>query len=667
VSDPGGGSSTADEPTGRAERALLAAGLGVWDWNVVTGELVWSRRIAELHGFDPPEAFDGTLDMFLSRIHGDDLPAVQAAIQQALTRGGSFATEFRVLRPDGSTAWIQGWGEAVVDADGTPLRMTGVGMDATVLRSPRLRVARTLEHLRDGLVMTDLAWVVVYANAAALAFLRLSHDALVGHNFWEVFPTAVGSELWERCHAAMETQEFSTFEGYYGPIDGWFEVRTLPAPDGLTVHFQNINDRRAAEAERAALVSSLERALIRERQSNTIAVALTHTRTVAEVASSFLDYSQTTLDALVGSVALLDEPGGRLRFVALESLPETVAQWMIVPIGERTAVTDCVRSMRPAYHESRSQLFADYPHLRSNVEMAGNAFAHLPLVIEGRVFGALSMSWSKERAFTADDRSFMTTMAALCAQAVDRCVLSERQTRVVETLQRAILPDSLPEIPGAELCARYLPATKGVLLGGDWYDAFTLPDGRLALTIGDVGGHGVPAASVMGQLRNAMRAYTFDGDPPASVLTKLDALVSSSDHGLLVTAVIAIYDPSSGQVVWAGAGHPPPLVQDGLHAGFAAEPAMPLLGTGTTPRYTTRRLVLAEGSLLLLYTDGLVEHRTTTLDRGLETLRREVDGARGEPLDQLCDRIIVATRGALAQEDDLCLLALRRSRADTAR
>ncbi|MFI5042244.1 MAG: PP2C family protein-serine/threonine phosphatase [Acidimicrobiales bacterium] len=315
---------------------------------------------------------------------------------------------------------------------------------------------------------------------------------------------------------------------------------------------------------------------------------------------------------------------------------------------------------RPLFHGSREELLAAYPNLQASVETAGiHAFANLPLVIEQRIIGAISMSWPAERTFTDDDRSFMISIAAMCAQAVDRTLLSERQARVVETLQRAILPESLPSVRGAELCARYLPATRGILVGGDWYDAFVLPDGRLALSIGDVSGHGVPAASVMAQLRNSMRAYTFDGDSPDAVLTKLDVLVSAADHGLLVTTVIAMYDPATGEVVWASAGHPPILTHDGVRTAFAEEPGAPLLGT--SPAYRTGSLRLDEGSLLLLYTDGLVEHRTTTVQRGLDALEAEVQAAQHKPLDELCDHVIVATRGTQTQEDDLCVLALRRT------
>src|SRR5215470_758231 len=106
--------------------------MGVWDWNVVTGELVWDDQIARLHGFEPDD-FDGTLSAFLSRIHPEDEPDVAAGIQEALARGGAFQTEFRVQRPDGTTAWIQGRGRAVLDADGLPVRMLGVGADTTEL------------------------------------------------------------------------------------------------------------------------------------------------------------------------------------------------------------------------------------------------------------------------------------------------------------------------------------------------------------------------------------------------------------------------------------------------------------------------------------------------------------------------------------------------------
>ena len=193
--DTGGADGPRDDPEGRARRALdalAAAEMGVWTWEPESGQLIWDDQIARLHGFDP-EDFDGTLAAFVARIHPDDEPHLSAAIQRARATGGAFVVEFRVLRPDGTTAWIQGRGQAVMDADGTCVRVVGVDADTTLLRTTREQVGRTLEHIYDGVVIIDRQWQILYANAAALAILRRNADEFLGRRIEDVFTDVAGS------------------------------------------------------------------------------------------------------------------------------------------------------------------------------------------------------------------------------------------------------------------------------------------------------------------------------------------------------------------------------------------------------------------------------------------------------------------------------------------
>jgi anti-sigma regulatory factor (Ser/Thr protein kinase) len=230
---------------------------------------------------------------------------------------------------------------------------------------------------------------------------------------------------------------------------------------------------------------------------------------------------------------------------------------------------------------------------------------------------------------------------------------------VAETLQRSLLPERLPEVAGLVAASRYLPG-EGEAIGGDWYDVVPLADGRCALAMGDVVSRGVRAASVMGQLRNALRAYALEGHAPPKVLDRLDAMTHSMEGQELATLVYAVLDPSTGSFEYSTAGHPPPLrlTADGDVA-LLEEGRGPPLGAVLDSVFTEATGTLAPGETLLLYTDGLVERRDMWIDEGLERLigeaRRRADSEPDELLEHLLATLVAGDRG----EDDVALLAVR--------
>jgi len=226
------------------------------------------------------------------------------------------------------------------------------------------------------------------------------------------------------------------------------------------------------------------------------------------------------------------------------------------------------------------------------------------------------------------------------------------------TLQRSLLPRELPDVLGAELCGRYVPASESLEIGGDFYDATALGDGRVVITIGDVAGHGVLAAAVMGQVRQAVRAYAFEGHPPAALMDRLDLLVSESDLAM-TTCLCGIFDPGTGVLRFSNAGHPPPLLR---RANGTVERVMEALshplGVTLAHRHSEAEVRLALGDALLLYTDGLVERRGEIIDTGIDRLADLLASGFASAADA-CGRIVDGLDDGLL--DDIAILAVART------
>jgi PAS domain S-box-containing protein len=235
----------------------------------------------------------------------------------------------------------------------------------------------------------------------------------------------------------------------------------------------------------------------------------------------------------------------------------------------------------------------------------------------------------------------------------------QREHTIAETLQRSLLPERLPRIEGMEIAARYLPAGQGAAIGGDWYDALELPDGRVALVVGDVVGHGLRAAAVMGQLRNAFRAYGISESSPAEVMSRVNRLVMSSEDEVMATVLYLVLDRENGELTFASAGHPPPLVLAADGVSFLEGGRAVPIGAVEPVLFREASAVLPPGAALLLYTDGLVERRDEPLESRLDALAETAAGA-DNGLEGLCDAVLAGVIGPERMpSDDVALLAVR--------
>ncbi len=273
-----------------------------------------------------------------------------------------------------------------------------------------------------------------------------------------------------------------------------------------------------------------------------------------------------------------------------------------------------------------------------------------PVMVEGAAVGVLRLARSR-RAFNSAERSLFYDAAERAALGIRRAQLHEQEHRVAVELQRGLLPKRLPEITGLQLAAHYEAA--GAEVGGDWYDAFALPGGRLGVVLGDVAGRGVPAASAMGQLRSVTRAFALADDgfrSPGEMLTRLNRHQLALGQTELFTVVYAIVDAPGGLVSWACAGHPPPLLRNGNRETRYLEGGEGLMGIEDVV-YRDLRSPIGPGGILVFYTDGLIERRGESLDIGLDRLAEAVASGDGEP-SALCEWVLESVRPAEGQLDD---------------
>jgi PAS domain S-box-containing protein len=264
-----------------------------------------------------------------------------------------------------------------------------------------------------------------------------------------------------------------------------------------------------------------------------------------------------------------------------------------------------------------------------------------PVMIETHAVGCLRLGFSAGRSLSVAERSLLRDAADRASLGIRRALLHEEEHRIAVELQRGLLPKQLPKLDRIELAAHYEAAGIGAEVGGDWYDAFALSDGRLGIVLGDVAGRSIPAASAMGQLRTVTRAFALaeaGTEPPGEVLGKLNRYQLALADEELFTVIYAILDPDAGTISFANAGHPPPLVRAADGTVSYLEGGDGLIGLEDVT-YSTCEAPLGEGSTVVLYTDGLVERRGETLDAGLDRLAQAVRSGPATPLE-LCDYVL---------------------------
>ncbi|GAB3708135.1 SpoIIE family protein phosphatase [Nocardiopsis oceani] len=465
------------------------------------------------------------------------------------------------------------------------------------------------------------------------------------------------------------------------PFDATFRVRTRaggydhyraranPVMDGAETAewvgtLVDVTTEREADELRQRLNQQLSEAAMRTARLQKATSDLAEALSADEVVQAMSEIGRSGVGADHTSLALFDRDRLRLRMLSADGcvgLPER-GFGLDYPDVAAKAVADRVPQLAASLAELR-ELMEDAAEVEALADQTRErAWVALPMMAAGRPIGALRFSFEAQREVTYEERVFLEALAGQCALAIGRAIVYEREHGTAEDLQRSMLPEELPEVRGVRLAAYYRSGSQHVQVGGDWYDAFPLPDGRVAGVLGDVMGKGIPAAAGMSRIRNALRALAFSMPEPADVLTGLDRMFTATEGMEQVTTLVYfVLDPVTGQLDLSNAGHLPPLVVAGS-AGpslLDTEPDTPL-GVSSTRGH--HKFFVQPGNTVALYSDGLVENRSRSVDAGLDKLVSVASTAQSEVVgdpQQMLEYLVESMLEGYEQDDDVTLLAVQ--------
>ncbi len=415
--------------------------------------------------------------------------------------------------------------------------------------------------------------------------------------------------------------------------------------------YERAQESARVEADRAQALAGLQR----------LTAALSEALTPTAVADALLSIGLPLIGAAAGGLMILDEDGAHLHQVHLGGYPRrTDRRDRRIPMDSRTPLTDALRNGRIEYADTTEEAVRRWPAMAgfARSHRLDGALAAVPLLSGGRELGALAVRYPRPGPLDEPGRRLLETVGSLAGAALLRASHYLREHSVAETLQRSLLPLRLPDAPGVTIAAGYAAAGEGIEAGGDWYDSIDLGDGRIALMVGDVVGRGPRAASVMGQLRSALRAFASDRrDGPEEVVANLSRFAGRIDGADVATVCYAELDVPARRIRYVCAGHPPPLVvTPGGIASYLEDGRGVPLTVRADPSYSEGVAEIPPGATLVLYTDGLVERRGVHIDRGFAILAEAVARHVRRPPAGMTDAVLGERGGS---GDDCALLACR--------
>ncbi|MEU7037696.1 SpoIIE family protein phosphatase [Streptomyces sp. NPDC046237] len=627
--------------------------IGYFDWDLTSGTVSADAGLRAIIGESADDPFPGTMEALTARLAPEDSYALWTMARRAAESGAQVARRIRLKGPDGGLHLLEVSARAAGDRPG---RLKGslvdlgtglVGSDAT-------------DRLPRAIIAIDRLGRITYANHLTEALLGRPRASLAGRSVWEALPWLGNPAYEENLRAALLSDEPVHFLAHTTD-DEWLSVSLYPGHDGVTAVLLPQSDPAYQPASVAqpdtGLGSPADRASALYRPV-ALAIALTEAVTARQVSAVVTD-------------ELLPAFGGRQLAIYLLSDRHLYLAWETgfpagflepfdgVGLDAQLPGVEALTTGRPLFFESIEQMSQAYPDLPLDALTGARAF--LPLIASGRPVGSCILGFDRPRGFSPEERTVLTALAGLIAQALERARRYDSESALARGLQDALLPTRLPVLDHVDTVARYLPGTKGMDVGGDWYDVIETGRGLLALVVGDVQGHGVAAAATMGQLRSAVRAFALGSQSPEDVLKGTNRLLIDLDPGQFASCCYMELDPARGVVKAVRAGHPQPLLRrpDGTTEVLELAGGL-VLGIDTEATYPVTELHLEPGAVLALYTDGLVERPGRDIDEGVEWLRRTFAVTGAIPLTETADRLIRDARQATDRPDDIAVLLAAR-------
>ncbi|MFB7088229.1 SpoIIE family protein phosphatase [Streptomyces sp. NPDC056296] len=512
-------------------------------------------------------------------------------------------------------------------------------------------VSAFVDRLPGGSCALDMHGRITFITPAGADLVGADRTDLVGALPWEALPWMDVPHVEDRYRAALVSrrpQKFSVLR----PPETWLAFELYPDATGISVRIAPGGPAEDIPPSPSVPTAGPSRA--------TVLYHLMHLASTLTEAVGVQDVVEQTADQLLPALGaqamvLMTAEGGRLKILGHRGYrAELMDRFDAVPLSSDIPGANVLARGVPDFFASFAELRRAYPTTVHEDGMA--AWAVLPLIASGRPIGSLLLAYKRPHVFPPGERAALTSLAGLVGQALDRARLYDAKHHLAHRLQSALLPHTLPHVPGLRVAARYLPAARGLGIGGDFYDLIRLDEHTASATIGDVQGHNVDAAALMGQVRTAVHAHATVGATPDDVLARTNRLLTDLDPGLFTSCVYVHLDLATHRVCLASAGHPPPLVRhaDGRIELLQVPPGL-LLGIEPDARYSVLECDLPPGSVLALYTDGLVEAPGVDLDDATAALAGLLEQADPTDLDAMADTLI---RHAPSPGDDIALLLL---------
>jgi PAS domain S-box-containing protein len=553
--------------------------------------------------------------------------------------GVSYAVVLAVQDPDSEVVrWLLAIGTPLVAGLLISRLLRLLSDRAQQLERSEVRTRMVLDTAPDAFITLDRDGVIISWNGAAQRLFGWTAAEAIGQTMRSlILPREFRERHDERRKALMASEsplatesyevELQRRDGARFPGEATVSKVEIQGEVFVSGFITDVTERARRQAERVTELVAGMQALVD--------AALAH-RTLDGILRELVTQVRGVLDADVATIYVADE-------------------------GERLSVGASAPADVSGYDEFANTVAARREAMLSQDGAGADAgpLVGVPLLAEGEVTGVLVASAAPPREFGGEDLTLLQLAGERVGLAIAHARVYEREHRIAETLQRSLLPDRLPQLPGLEVAARYLPAASEAEVGGDWYDVIPIAGGAVGLVMGDVAGKGLAGASMVGRLRSALRAYALEGHDGAHVVERLNRLLwTEAEDSQMATMLYVIVDPAASAVRWVNAGHPAPLMVVDGEPGFLEGGGSVPLGVLPFPTYEEVSARMDPGSTLLLYTDGIVERPGENIDDGMAELAARVREAPEDP-NGLCDHLLATLVPAGGATDDVALLTLR--------